>query len=141
MLQASKQTILAIDFDHTIANIINFPHIDGLRSNAKFYINKLYDEGFYHIINTCRDCENEKQAIEFLKSEGVKFHLVNDNHPDLINFYGTNCRKICADFYIDDKNIDTLLNPDSHNWANIYQNIHKIVGADSYRSHLSCIPK
>lgn len=137
MLEIAKKTILGIDFDETICNVSNFPEIDSLKKDAKFYINKLFDEGFFIKINTCRTAAHETQAKEFLEKEGIKFHLINENHPDLIKFYKNNCRKISADIYIDDKNIDTILDPSSHEWDKIYEKIHKIVSNPLFKPSLS----
>lgn len=139
MLQTAKETILSIDFDETVVTTTNFPVIDGLKPNAKRYINQLYNEGFFIIINTCRTGIHQDKAEKFLIDNEINFHLINENNTDLIDYYKTNCKKISADIYLDDKNIDTLLNPDSHNWHEIYQNIHKVVGKDTYVSQLHSI--
>lgn len=105
----NRPIILAIDFDNTIVDVREFPHIHGFRKGAKQYINKLYEEGYYVIIWTCRTdnatCTDNSDAVRFLKENGVKFHLVNDNHYALQNHFGNNCRKISADIYVDDKGL------------------------------------
>lgn len=99
------KTILAIDFDQTLVHCNNFPHIEGLRRGAKKYINKLYDKGHYIIIWTCRTDESKIKAIEYLNKEGIKFHQINENHSQLTEFFKNDCRKISADFYVDDKGL------------------------------------
>lgn len=105
----NKQIILAIDFDMTIADTHPFPKIKGFRKGAKKYINKLYDEGYYIIIWTCRtdkdECKDMSDAANFLIDNGVEFHQINENHPALCKAFNNNCRKVCADIYVDDKSI------------------------------------
>lgn len=101
--------ILSIDFDQTIAKVPHFPKIDGLRKGVKKYINKLYDEGHYIIINTCRtdsynfEIFHATEAITFLDECGIKYHQFNNNHPELIKYFKVDCLKTSADIYIDDK--------------------------------------
>lgn len=99
-----KKRILAIDFDGTITTG-PYPAIGGLNKGAKLYINKLYAEGYYIIINTCRSGERLKEAKTFLDAQGIAYHLINENDPDNIKRYGQDTRKIFAHLYIDDKNL------------------------------------
>jgi hypothetical protein len=101
--------ILSIDFDQTVAKVPHFPHIDGLRKGARKYINKLYNEGYYIIINTCRtdkyekECYDATEAISYLYDNGIKYHKFNENHKQLMDFFDSDSRKISADIYVDDK--------------------------------------
>lgn len=110
--------ILAIDFDETIAINSPFPNIISFIEGANVYIRKLFDEGYYIIINTCRTGVHAQQAIDFLHLHNVPFHQFNENHPSLINFYEIDCRKISADVYVDDKCIMGL-----PSWEEIYNRI------------------
>lgn len=96
--------IIAIDFDGTISRG-KYPAIDGLQPYAKETINALYDAGHYLIINTCRSGEALLEAINWMLSQGISFHRVNDNHPEQCQLYANNSRKIYAHLYIDDKNL------------------------------------
>ncbi len=96
--------ILAIDFDGTISRG-KFPTIDGQQPHAADTINALYDAGHYIIINTCRSGDQLLEAINWMLEQGIKFHRVNDNHPEQIQLYGNNSRKVYAHLYIDDKNL------------------------------------
>lgn len=114
--------ILSIDFDNTLAIVENFPHINGLRPGAKKYVNKLYDEGYYIQIWTCRtdkkgECNDMTKAKEFLTQEGVKFHKINENHPALTEAFKSDSRKLSADLYIDDKGLWPLGIP---SWFTLY---------------------
>jgi hypothetical protein len=101
-----KQVVLAIDFDGTICTV-SYPEIGRERVGAKEFINKLYDEGYLIVINTCRSDGGEHKAEtmvrEFCKLRGIKYHTVNENLDFLIEHYGCDTRKISADVYIDDK--------------------------------------
>lgn len=96
------KAIVAVDFDGTICEA-SYPEVGKERHKAKKYINKLYNEGYGIVINTCRTNESACAAIKFLKNRDIKYHYFNTNFPHLIEQYGTDCRKISADVYIDDK--------------------------------------
>ena len=111
----NNKLILAIDFDGTIVEI-DYPDIGELKESAVEYINKLYDDGHQIIINSCRVGNQEVEMCWFLHGQGIKHHYVNENHPAMIDYYGTDTRKISADLYIDDKNLGGL--PE---WKDIYK--------------------
>lgn len=96
--------IIAIDFDGTISRG-KFPAIDGLQPYAAEVINRLYQQGHYLIINTCRSGEQCVDAVNFMLQQGIPFHRINDNQPDQTALYNNNSRKIYAHLYIDDKNL------------------------------------
>ncbi|MGL5913218.1 MAG: hypothetical protein ACRCZB_03555 [Bacteroidales bacterium] len=112
--------IIAIDFDGTIVRG-EYPSIEGLQPYAKYNINKLYEEGHYIIIWTCRTGEHLLDAINYLIEQGVRFHRVNDHSPDNVAKYGDGGKKIYADVYIDDKQVDGL-----PPWSDIYEYCRKI---------------
>lgn len=96
--------IIAIDFDDTVA-VSQYPTIVAMMPGAKKYINKLYDDGHYVIIWTCRMGGPLDMAIKWLNDNGIKYHKVNEHHPELVERYQNDTRKIAADIYVDDKNI------------------------------------
>lgn len=104
-MERNVPIILAIDFDETIAINSPFPNIVGLVKDAAYFIRKLYNEGYYIIINTCRSGEHARQAMDYLDANNVPFHNFNENHPALIEHYKVDSRKISADIYVDDKNL------------------------------------
>jgi len=114
-----KIKTLSIDFDDTIVENA-YPNIGLLRKDAKKIVNKLYSEGYYIIINTCRAGKYELQAELFLFQQGINFHRINENSPASRLFFDPDCRKISADFYIDDKNINGL-----PSWEEIYDIVTK----------------
>lgn len=112
--------IIAIDFDGTIVENA-FPEIGALRKNAKEVINRLYKEGHDIIVNTCRSGRDETGAIIFLVKSGIPFHCVNRNLEKTIAEYNIDSRKISADVYIDDRNLQGV--PDD--WEEIYKLLQK----------------
>lgn len=115
--------ILAIDFDSTIAET-NFPEIIKPIKLVKFVIDQLRKEGWFIIVNTCRSGNHVNAAVNFLYNNQIGFDLINENHPDLCELFEYDCRKISADIYIDDKNLDTLIT--GVNWLDIYAKIKKV---------------
>jgi uncharacterized HAD superfamily protein len=106
---------LGIDFDGTIVEA-NYPKIGKLKPNAVEVINKLYNEDYKILINTCRAGIYEGHCYQFLKKHGIPYHYINSNLPKDIEFFGQDCRKISADIYIDDKQLGGI--PDD--WNEIY---------------------
>lgn len=98
----NRPIIIAVDFDDTIcAN--GFPDISKgtLIKGAKETINKLYDEGYFIIIWTCRYLNNHIQDCKnFLKENEIKYNEFNENFPGL-EFKPT--PKIYYDYLLDDK--------------------------------------
>ena len=105
-MMKAEHVIIAIDFDGTICTV-DYPEIGREREGAKEFINKLYEEGYAIVINTCRTDEGEfkaaQMARDFLKIRGINYHTFNENLPHLLEIYGCDTRKISADVYIDDK--------------------------------------
>lgn len=52
---------------------------------------------------TCRVGERLQEAVEWCRGYGLEFDAVNENLPEIIECFGTDTRKVCADIYIDDK--------------------------------------
>ena len=61
------------------------------------------------ILWTCRVDDRLEAAVRWCAEQGLVFDAVNDNLPELVAKYGSNCRKVCADRYIDDRAILTAL--------------------------------
>lgn len=65
---------------------------------------------FIFILNTCRIDDLLRLAVEYLQNEhNLVFDFVNENSPERTKMYGGECRKISADYYIDDKSINPNL--------------------------------
>ena len=100
--------IIAIDFDGCIVED-QYPEIGPIMPGAKESINALYDAGFCIIINSCRAREAERNMETWLDAVGIHYCHINENCRERIVKYRTDCRKISADCYIDDKG---LFSPD-----------------------------
>jgi len=102
----NRNPIIAIDFDGVVC-VHRFPRIGALLPGAKETITKLWDEGYYIIIWTCRGGVNLVDAIEFLKEWDIPYHKINENAPfEMIGFKPF--PKIYADIYIDDRNLGSF---------------------------------
>ena len=100
-----QNLIIAVDFDGTLcenkyplAGAPNWPLIAFLRlarsSGAKL------------ILWTCRTKSELDFAIKWCEEHDLKFDAVNENVQEAIDKFGGDSRKIYADFYIDDKNVN-----------------------------------
>lgn len=117
-----KKLTLSIDFDGTIAHE-EYPDIGDPLPGAKQVINTLYEMGHIIIINSCRAGKYEQKMKEYLYKNGIKHHFVNENPPWRIEQYeGLDCRKIGADYYIDDRNLFSR----EINWPDIFSEIMKL---------------
>lgn len=119
-----KTFILAVDFDGTIAED-SFPEVGLIRKGAKKYLQQLADDGHKIIINTCRTGRFEGMAEDFLIKHEIPYNYINNNLPKMIKMYKQDCRKISADYYIDNRNIGGL-----PSWKKIY----KIISKDALNS-------
>lgn len=120
MKRSQTPIVVAIDFDDTIVVTGKFPEIKGIRKGAKKYINRLYKQGYYIIIWTCRYGVHAEMATRFLQEHGINYHWINQHHPGLMEFFQNDTRKISADIYIDDKNLFFFFHP---SWVTIYYGI------------------
>lgn len=55
------------------------------------------------ILFTCREGKPLEDAVEWCRNLGLVFDAVNENLPEGIAEYGSNCRKVYADIYLDDR--------------------------------------
>ena len=109
--------IIAIDLDGT-AWAEDWPYIGEFKKNFIRVMKRLWDEGHYIIIYSLREVGTREydEAVDHLEIKNIRYHLFNENHPDLIEQYGE-ARKISADVYIDDRGLRGI--PDD--WEDIYK--------------------
>lgn len=113
--------VIAIDFDGTIVTE-EYPEIGKPIKGSIKYIKRLYNEGCYIIIHTCRSTDLPViLAKKYLDRAGIPYHKFNENLEQLIEKYGGDCRKLSADLYVDDRNLEPLPN----NWKKIYKKVKK----------------
>ena len=131
------KAIIAVDFDSTIAKVDHFPHITGLNYLAKETLTKWFKDNYYLIIYTCRDGEHLQQAKQFLDESGIPYNAINEQHPLLKEFFQNDTRKIAADIYIDDKNLDSLLDPEFPNFIKIDRKVFNVIHSAKFKSILN----
>lgn len=96
--------IYAVDFDGTLAENM-FPEIGEPKQDIIDFCIQKQKEGHKLILWTCREHEKLHEAVQWCAKHGLTFDAINANLPDEIEYYGNDCRKIGADFFIDDKNL------------------------------------
>lgn len=93
--------IIAVDFDGTLAEN-KWPEIGKPNKRLIQYLINCRKHGIYVVLSTMREGQLLNNALEFCQNNGLEFDAVNDNVQEAKDFYGSNPRKIYADWYIDD---------------------------------------
>lgn len=96
--------VIAVDFDMTLAKT-DFPTILKPNDSLIRLLKNQQRLGNKVILWTCRCGKDLEAAVEWCKEQGLIFDAINDNVPEAIERFGDNSRKIYADYYIDDKNV------------------------------------
>lgn len=99
---------IAVDFDGTLFTEDRFPEVGDPYVHMIDLIHRLKNAGCKIILWTNREGKLLEDAVAACKEYGLTFDAVNDNLPDRIEKYGSNCRKVGADLYIDDKAISAV---------------------------------
>ncbi len=102
--------IFAIDFDNTLY-LGNYPGIDNNFNlkliNKIIYLQHKYPESKW-ILWTCRNNYDLEIAVSSLRRFNIRWDAINDNVEEIKQQWGTNPRKIYADYYIDDKSTNII---------------------------------
>lgn len=106
--------VIAVDFDGTIVEH-RYPEIGREIPFAIDTLKKLQAERHLLILWTVREGKLLEDAVEFCRQRGIEFYAINRNYPEESDNKIIQCRKINADFFIDDRNVGGL--PD---WSMIY---------------------
>jgi hydroxymethylpyrimidine pyrophosphatase-like HAD family hydrolase len=96
---------IAIDFDGTLVEH-KYPEIGEKKLFAFETLRELQKRGDQLILWTYRTGEMLNQAVEFCRQNGVEFYAINRNYPEEVFDETQVSRKIDADIYIDDKNVE-----------------------------------
>ncbi len=113
--------IIAVDFDGTIVTH-EYPNIGSEVPFATDVIKRLQRElGHQIILWTSREGKYLEEAVKWCQERGVSFYAINHNHPEEKEGDEGYTKKIIADIYIDDRN----LNGGTPNWSEIYQQLSK----------------
>lgn len=113
-----KLLTIAVDFDGTLVEN-RYPEIGKPIIFAFETLRKLQQEGHQIILWTYRCGSKLQEAVEFCEKNGVSFYAVNKSYPEE-EFDLNISRKILADFFIDDRNINGL-----PPWGEIYHQLSK----------------
>lgn len=104
--------ILAVDFDGTLVEN-KFPGIgqpDHVIAEAVRAYQKM---GWKIILWTCRTDEMLQSAVDFCANVlDIQFDAVNDNLPEVQQYFGGNTRKVFANLYWDDRNAALFVDKD-----------------------------
>ena len=95
-----------MDFDGTLAvSRGTYPRIQKPIPEVIEYVKEQQSLGAEIILITMREGDVLEDAIEWCRSQGIKFDAVNDNLPYMKEFFENNPRKIFVNEYIDDMNL------------------------------------
>lgn len=96
--------IIAVDFDGVL-NASPYPEVGVVVAGATRAMRELYEAGHTLIIWTCREGQDQTNAINFLLQNGIPFNGINCNTQTNIERYSNDCRKVHADLYVDDHQV------------------------------------
>lgn len=95
--------IMAVDFDGTLCEN-KWPDIGKPNTKLIEALQMCKGVGCKLILWTCRHGRELKKIVKWCKEQGLVFDAVNRNLPEVIEYFGSDTRKIFAHRYIDDKN-------------------------------------
>ena len=98
----NPNAVLAVDFDGTLCEH-KFPNIGEPNWELIHYIQWRQKHGAKTILWTCRTGGKLNEAVKWCEERGLYFDAVNENVVDVVNAYGSECRKVYADEYYDDR--------------------------------------
>lgn len=123
----SKMLTIAVDFDGTLVEN-RYPKIGKPILFAFETLKKLQQEGHQIILWTYRSGVKLEEAVEYCEAKGIKFYAVNKSYPEEEYEEQLMSRKILADVFIDDRNINGL-----PPWGEIY---HQLVKSSALENEL-----
>lgn len=101
--------IIAVDFDGILCED-RFPEIGKPNHEMIGLIRQAIDEGHEVVLWTCRTDQPLVEAVAWCRERGLHFCAVNDNAPSnkikYKDIYPNGTRKVYADVYIDDHNVE-----------------------------------
>lgn len=97
--------IIAVDFDGTLSLNGCWPEAGEPNIRLIDYIKTRRENGDKIILWTCRMDKALEIALDWCNKQKLEFDAVNDNLPEVVEYWGTNSRKIGCDIYIDDKSV------------------------------------
>lgn len=100
--------IIAVDFDGTLCEN-KWPEIGEANKRVIEYLKKRKADGDNLILWTCRVNSMLSDAVAWCEHHELIFDAVNENLPEIVESFGTDTRKIFANLYIDDRNMNVAL--------------------------------
>lgn len=105
----NKPIIVAVDFDGVLC-VNRFPEIGPPQYEVISLVRQLIDAGCEVVLWTTRNGEELTAAVDWCADRGLHFCNVNgpapSNEEEYRGKYATQSRKIYADAYIDDHNVE-----------------------------------
>ena len=96
--------IIALDFDGCIVTN-KYPEVgEPIKKNIK-KIKEEISKGAKVILWTNRVGKYLQAAVDFCNTNEIQLDAVNENLPEIIEHFGTDCRKIFANEYWDDRSV------------------------------------
>lgn len=95
--------IIAVDFDGVIIPAGCWPGVGEANAPLIEWLKELREAGNKLILWTNRVDEALNLAVSFCAERGLEFDAVNDNLPEITEYFGSNSRKVYANVYIDDR--------------------------------------
>lgn len=105
-----RPLVIAVDFDGTIVSH-EFPKIGKPNKRIIGWLITQKKNGEKLILWTCRANKELEEAVLWCKNNGIEFDAVNEDVDSVKNSdFGKNksC-KVCADMYLDDRNLSMLI--------------------------------
>ena len=93
-----EDKVIAVDFDNTITMKSEYPQTGKIDKKRIRKLKRLKKKNIL-ILWTCREGKELEEAISLCKENGLEFDYINQE-PN-----GTVCKKLKADYYIDEKAI------------------------------------
>jgi hypothetical protein len=82
-----------------------WPEIGKARQPVIDWLIMQKQKGVKLILWTMRSGEKLTEAVRWCKAHGLTFDAINDNLPETQQKFGSNPRKVFANYYLDDHNL------------------------------------
>lgn len=104
-------SILAVDFDGTLVEN-DFPAVGQFKPEVLSAVLAYQSMGWKIILWSCRTGKMLEDAVKACESAGLIFDAVNDNLPEVQQYFGESTRKVFANLYWDDRNAALFVDKD-----------------------------
>lgn len=101
----ANEKIYAVDFDGTLCRGSRYPTIGAPNYYLIEFLKERRNQGDIVILWMCREGNLLEDAVNWCKKYGLEFDYINENTEQSKKTFGNDCRKIFANYYIDDRNM------------------------------------